>query len=395
MEYKDVVIVAAKRTAVGRFGGSLKDLSAVEIGSQLVQGILDSLAIPKEEYDEVIFGNVISAGLGQNMARQISIKAGLPVTVPAYTVSQVCGSGMKAVMLGAQSIEVGENELVVVGGCENMSQAPYYLTNQRWGSKLGHQQVYDSILVDGLTDAFSLNHMGLTAEYLAEHYQISRKDQDIFALSSHQKAEKAQKELKFVDEIIPIKVTNKKKEQTIFSEDEGIRHGQTLEALQKLKPVFKKEGSVTAGNASPINDGAACLVLASRQKARELGLPILASIRSSGKSGLDPQAMGMGPVKASLEALTAAKLQSKDIDLFELNEAFAAQCLSCLKELNWPRDCVNVNGGAISLGHAIGCSGSRILVTLLYEMKRQQVKYGLASLCIGGGQGNALILERE
>ncbi|MGF3114935.1 acetyl-CoA C-acetyltransferase [Facklamia sp. P12937] len=393
MNLEEVVIVSANRTAIGRFGGSLKDVSAVEMTSQLLKRMLDNITLDPSLVDEVFMGNVLSAGLGQNVARQISIQSGISFKTPATTINQVCGSGMKAVMLASQSIMTGENEIVVAGGCENMSQAPHILSNHRWGSKLGNDRVVDTLVFDGLTDAFEGYHMGVTAENLAEKYQISREEQDEFALSSQKKAEKAYSSGRFKQEIIPI-VQMKRGQEVVFEEDENIRMGQTLADLEKLKPVFKENGTVTAGNSSTINDGAAVLLLMSKRKAKELGLEIMASIRSIGKAGVEPSLMGTGPIPATQNALNNVGLTIEDMDLIEGNEAFAVQSLVVNRELGIKDEIINVNGGAIALGHPIGCSGARILVTLIHEMKIRNVERGLATLCIGGGQGNAVIIER-
>ncbi|MCR8969859.1 acetyl-CoA C-acetyltransferase [Facklamia sp. 7083-14-GEN3] len=393
MNLEEVVIVSANRTAIGRFGGSLKDISAVDMTSQLLQKMLDNINLDSSLVDEVFMGNVLSAGLGQNVARQIAIQSGISFKTPATTINQVCGSGMKAVMLASQSIMTGENEIVVAGGCENMSQAPHILSNHRWGFKLGNDSVVDTLVYDGLTDAFEGYHMGVTAENLAEKYQISREEQDVFALNSQKKAEKAFSSGRFKQEIIPI-VQTKRGQEVIFAEDENIRMGQTLTDLEKLKPVFKKKGTVTAGNSSTINDGAAVLILMSKRKAEELGLEAMVSIRSMGKAGVEPALMGTGPIPASQNALKNAGLTIEDMDLIESNEAFAVQSLVVNQELGIKDEIINVNGGAIALGHPIGCSGARILVTLIHEMKARNVERGLATLCIGGGQGDAVIVER-
>ncbi|MGF3066462.1 acetyl-CoA C-acetyltransferase [Facklamia sp. P12934] len=393
MNLEEVVIVSANRTAIGRFGGSLKDVSAVEMTSQLLKRMLDNITLDPSLVDEVFMGNVLSAGLGQNVARQIAIQSGINFKTPATTINQVCGSGMKAVMLASQSIMTGENEIVVAGGCENMSQAPHILSNHRWGSKLGNDRVVDTLVFDGLTDAFEGYHMGVTAENLAEKYQISREEQDEFALSSQKKAEKAYSSGRFKQEIIPI-VQMKRGQEVVFEEDENIRMGQTLADLEKLKPVFKENGTVTAGNSSTINDGAAVLLLMSKRKAKELGLEIMASIRSIGKAGVEPSLMGTGPIPATQNALNNVGLTIEDMDLIEGNEAFAVQSLVVNRALGIKDEIINVNGGAIALGHPIGCSGARILVTLIHEMKIRNVERGLATLCIGGGQGNAVIIER-
>ena len=393
MKKNEVVIVAAFRTAIGKFGGSLKDLSAVDLARQLVVKGLERDHIDPEQIDEVIFGNVYSAGLGQNMARQIAIQSGIPQRVPATTINQVCGSGMKALMLGYQSILAGLNEVVLVGGSESMSNVPYLAKDHRWGSKLGDRTLVDGLLTDGLMDAFGSYHMGMTAENIAERYHISRQDQDLYAVNSHNKAARAQAEGQFADEIIPIRLDTGKSEILVFDQDESIRHNQTLEQISRLKPVFKQDGTVTPANASPLNDGAAALVLMTRERAEALNLPILAQIAASAQVGVDPAIMGTGPIPASRLAVERAGLALADIDLIEANEAFACQALYVQNELGLDPGKVNVNGGAIALGHPIGCSGARIIVTLVHEMKRRQAKYGLATLCIGGGQGDAVVLQ--
>lgn len=393
MKKNEVVIVAAFRTAIGKFGGSLKDLSAVDLARQLVVKGLERDHIDPEQIDEVIFGNVYSAGLGQNMARQIAIQSGIPQRVPATTINQVCGSGMKALMLGYQSILAGLNEVVLVGGSESMSNVPYLAKDHRWGSKLGDRTLVDGLLTDGLMDAFGSYHMGMTAENIAERYHISRQDQDLYAVNSHNKAARAQAEGQFADEIIPIRLDTGKSETLVFDQDESIRHNQTLEQISRLKPVFKQDGTVTPANASPLNDGAAALVLMTRERAEALKLPILAQIAASAQVGVDPAIMGTGPIPASRLAVERAGLALDDIDLIEANEAFACQALYVQNELGLDPEKVNVNGGAIALGHPIGCSGARIIVTLVHEMKRRQAQYGLATLCIGGGQGDAVVFQ--
>ncbi|MBG9981318.1 acetyl-CoA C-acetyltransferase [Facklamia sp. DSM 111018] len=394
MPGKDVVIVSAFRTSIGKFGGSLKDISAVELGSKVLYEAYSRISLDPAMIDEVIIGNVLSAGLGQNIARQIAIQSGIPNQVSAYTVSQVCGSGMKSIMLGYQSILTGENQIVAVGGTENMSQAAYIIENARWGTRMGHSQLLDTMIQDGLTDAFEGYHMGITAENIAESYDISRESQDLYALRSQHKAEQAFHAGKFKDEIIPIKVPQRKGEEIVFKEDEGIRFNQTSESLEKMRPAFKQNGTVTAGNSSTINDAAAILIMMTRSKAKELGLDILATIISTGKSGVNPEIMGIGPILASKKALEKAKLSIEDMDLVEANEAFAAQAICVRDQLGISEEKVNVNGGAIALGHPIGCSGTRIVVSLVHEMIKRQVDYGLATLCIGGGQGNAIIIKR-
>lgn len=390
-----VAIVAAKRSALGSFGGSLKGLSAVELGAQVLQKTLAEINLDPAQVDEVILGNVLSAGLGQNVARQVSVKAGLPIEVPAYTINKVCGSGLKTVMLAAQSIMAGDNEIVVAGGTESMSNAAYVSTTSRWGSKMGNVTLTDTMLRDGLTDAFEGMHMGITAENIVDKFGFSRDMQDELATVSQNRAEAAQKAGKFKDEIVPINIPQRKGDDIIFDTDEYIRMGATKEGLGKLKPAFKKDGSVTAGNASGINDGAAILVLMSEEKAESLGLKPLAFIKSYASSGVDPRIMGTGPIPSTQKALQKAKLTVDELDLIEANEAFASQALSVIHTLGLDTEKVNVNGGAIALGHPIGASGARILVTLLHEMEKRNSKNGLATLCIGGGQGVSVIVERN
>lgn len=391
MNLKRVAIVSAYRSAIGSFGGSLKDIELADLGAQVLKAALKNRNIPEDSIDEVIFGNVLSAGHGQNIARQIAVQSGIPETTSAYTVNKVCGSGLKSVLLAAQSIMLGDNDVVVAGGIEIMSQAPYLSKSSRFGSKLGHISLEDSMLTDGLTDAFNDYHMGITAENVAERYQISREEQDTFAYSSQEKAAKAIAEGRFLDEIIPITLKTRKGE-TVFSTDEYPRLT-PLEKLATLRPSFKKDGTVTAANASGINDGCAVLVLMSEKKVEELNLTPLAYIESYATSGLDPAFMGLGPISASQKALKKIEKTIEDIDLFELNEAFAAQSIPVINQLGIDPAKVNVNGGAIALGHPIGASGSRILVTLIHELIKQDKELGLCSLCIGGGQGISLIVS--
>ncbi|HFI0104217.1 TPA: acetyl-CoA C-acetyltransferase [Streptococcus suis] len=388
---KKVAIVSAYRSAIGSFGGSLKDIEIADLGAQVLETALASKNIPADSVDEVIFGNVLSAGQGQNIARQIAIRAGIPQTASAYAVNKVCGSGLKSVLLAAQSIMLGDNDVVVAGGIEIMSQAPYLSKTSRFGSKFGHITLEDSMLTDGLTDAFNNYHMGITAENVAEHYHVSRADQDAFTYSSQEKAAKAIAEGRFVDEIVPIRLKNRRGE-TIFATDEYPRLT-PIEKLATLRPSFKKDGTVTAANASGINDGCAVLVLMSDEKASELNIQPLAYIEAYATSGLDPALMGLGPITASQKALQKLNKTVEDIDLFELNEAFAAQSIPVVKQLGIDPAKVNVNGGAIALGHPIGASGSRILVTLIHELIKQEKELGLCSLCIGGGQGISLIVS--
>lgn len=392
---KEVVIVSALRSPMGTFGGSLKDVSAVDLGAKVLKESYERLELDPAEFDEVILGNVLSAGLGQNVARQVSMNAGLPQEVPSFTVNQVCGSGIKSLMLGAQSIMVGNNDVVAVGGTENMSQAPYVLKDQRWGARMGNTEVVDTMVHDGLTDAFYDYHMGVTAENIAEKFDISRKEQDEFAAQSQQRAEAAIKSGKFEDEIVPISVPQRKGDPVVVDQDEGPRFGQTAEALEGLRPAFVKEnGTVTAGNSSTINDASTILVIMSKEKAEALGLDPLATIVSSASAGVDPQIMGTGPIPATKKALEKAELTVDDLELIESNEAFASEALCVNKELDLEPEIVNVNGGAIALGHPIGASGARIVTTLIHEMIKRDAKTGLATLCIGGGQGDALIIKR-
>lgn len=391
---KKVVIVSAVRTAIGSFGGSLKDVSAVELGSVVIQKVIERTGIDKIKIDEVIMGNVLSAGLGQNVARQMVIHAGLPVTTTAMTINQVCGSGLKAVQLAAQSIACGDSEIVIAGGAENMSQAAYVLHNERWGMRMGHTKVEDTLLKDGLTDAFSHIHMGVTAENVAKAYHITRRQQDEFAFQSQQRAKKAIANGRFKAEIAPVIMTDRKGNETIFDTDEYPKEDVTVKKLEKLRAVFEQDGSVTAGNASGINDGAAVVMLMSEEKAKELGLKPLATIKSYATAGIDPTIMGCGPIFATRKALEKANLTVKDLDLIESNEAFAAQACAVANALQFDNEKVNVNGGAIALGHPIGASGCRVLVTLLHEMEKRNSHYGLATLCIGGGMGIALVVER-
>ena len=390
----EVVIVAAVRTPIGSFGGSLKDISAVDLGSLVIKDAIERAGLEPEQVDEVIMGNVLGAGLGQNVARQMSVHAGVPVTVPAFTINKVCGSGLKAVQLAVQAVLCGDAEVVVAGGAENMSQAPYILPNQRWGSRMGNATVVDTMLRDGLTDGSEDYHMGITAENVAEQYGITREDQDSFALQSQKRAVAAVEAGRFKEEIVPVEIPQRRGEPLVFDTDEFPRKDVSLEGLSKLRPAFQKDGSVTAGNSSGINDGAAAVVVMSAEKAKELGITVLATIKSYASAGLDPKVMGCGPIYASRKALEKAGLTVADLDLVESNEAFAAQACAVAKELNLDLEKVNVNGGAISLGHPIGASGCRILVTLLHEMQKRDAKRGLATLCIGGGMGTALIVER-
>ncbi|MDU4255097.1 acetyl-CoA C-acetyltransferase [Pseudomonas sp.] len=391
---QEVVIVAATRTAIGSFQGSLSALPAHELGAAVIRNLLQQTGLDPARVDEVILGQTLTAGAGQNPARQASIAAGLPNSVPAMTVNKVCGSGLKALHLAAQAIRCGDAEIVIAGGQESMSLAPYVMPGARTGLRMGHAKLIDSMIQDGLWDAFNDYHMGITAENLVEKYGISREEQDAFAADSQRKASAAIEAGRFKAEITAIEIPQRKGDPLRFDTDEQPRAGTTAESLAKLKPAFKKDGSVTAGNASTLNDGAAAVLLMSASKASELGLPVLARIAAYANAGVDPAIMGIGPVSATRRCLEKAGWQLADLDLIEANEAFAAQALSVGKELGWDASKVNVNGGAIALGHPIGASGCRVLVTLLHEMLRRDVKKGLATLCIGGGQGVALALER-
>ncbi|HEQ2813778.1 TPA: acetyl-CoA C-acetyltransferase [Streptococcus pyogenes] len=392
---KEVVITSAYRTPIGNFGGVFKSLSAVDLGVTVVTKILADTGLKSDAIDEVIFGNVLHAGLGQNVARQVALNAGLSYDTPAFTIDMVCGSGLKAVELGAQKIQTGNADIVLVGGTENMSQAPYVLQGQRWGSRMGDSKVVDTMLKDGLSDAFAGYHMGITAENIVQQYGLTREEQDAFAADSQRKAQFAIEKGRFKEEIAPVTIPQRKGEPLLVEQDEYPKFGTTVDKLAKLRPAFiKDEGTVTAGNASGINDGAAAILLMSKEKAEELGLPILAKITSYASAGVDPSIMGCGPIPATKKALAKAQLTIDDIDLIEANEAFAAQALAVSRDLGFDNEKVNVNGGAIALGHPIGASGARILVTLLAEMAKRDVRHGLATLCIGGGQGQSIIVTR-
>lgn len=391
---KEAVITSAVRTPIGNFGGALAPLSAVDLGKIAAVEAIKRSGIKPELVEEVIVGNILSAGLGQNVARQVGIHAGIPDTVPAITINQLCGSGLRAVVMAVQLIQTGEAEIVLAGGTESMSNAPYLLPKARYGYRMGDGTLVDSMIFDGLTDIFDNVHMGMTAENIAERWNISRTEQDEFALKSQQKAEKAQKDGRFTEEIVKVEIPQRKGDPIVVDTDEFPRHGLTLDKLSALKPAFKKDGTVTAGNASGINDGASMVVVMSKEKAAELGIEPMATIVASAYVGLDPKIMGYGPVPATRKALKKAGLNIEDIELIEANEAFAAQSLAVVKDLGLNTDIVNVNGGAIALGHPIGASGARVLTTLLYEMKRRMSKTGLATLCIGGGQGIAMIVKR-
>ncbi|AOV08187.1 acetyl-CoA C-acetyltransferase [Sporosarcina ureilytica] len=391
---KEVVIVSAVRTAIGSFLGSLKDVSTVELGATVIQEALNRAGVAADQVDEVIMGNVLQAGIGQNPSRQACIKAGLPETIPAMTINKVCGSGLKAVHLAHQAIVAGDAHIIVAGGMENMSQAPYLLKNGREGFKMGDQKIIDSLISDGLWCAFNDYHMGTTAENLCDRYSISREEQDKFAARSQERAFRAIEAGKFEEEIVAVEIPQRSGEPKIFKTDEYVRQGTTAEQLGKLRPAFKRDGSVTAGNASGINDGAAAFVIMSKKKADELGVTPLATIVANAGAGVNPSLMGIGPVQAVKNVLERSNMSLSEIDLVEANEAFAAQSIAVDKELSFNHEKLNVNGGAIALGHPIGASGARILVTLLHEMKRRDVKAGLATLCIGGGQGVATIVTR-
>ena len=390
----DIVIVSATRTAVGKFGGSLAKISAPDLGAIAIRSALERAHVEPAQVSEVIMGEVLTAGLGQNPARQASIKAGLPHEISAMTINKVCGSGLQSVMLAANAIIAGDSEIVVAGGQENMSASPHLLQGSRDGFRMGDAKLVDSMIVDGLWDVYNQYHMGVTAENVAKQYNISREEQDKFAVSSQNKAETAQKAGRFKDEIVPVPLPQKKGDPVMFAEDEYIRQGATLDSISGLRPAFSKDGTVTAANASGINDGAAAVIVMSAKKAAELGLKPLAKIVAYATAGVDPKIMGMGPVPASHRCLARAGWKVEDLDLMEINEAFAAQSCAVHKEMGWDLSKVNVNGGAIAIGHPIGASGTRILVTLLYEMQRRGAKKGLASLCIGGGMGVAMAVER-
>lgn len=390
---REVAIVSAVRTPVGSFGGALKDLSVVDLGVIAAKEALVRANLEATQIDEVIIGNILSAGQGQNVARQIAIKAGLPVETPAMSLNILCGSGLRAVSLAAQIISSGGADAILCGGSESMSNAPYLAMQNRWGSKMGHVEMQDHMIKDALTDAFNDYHMGITAENIADQWAITREAQDMFATASQNKAEAAQTQGRFIDEIVPV-VIKTRKGDVIVDKDEYIKHGVTFESLQKLRPAFKKDGSVTAGNASGINDGAAMVIVMSLEKAQAMNLEVLALVKGFGTKGVDPSIMGYGPVPATLAALKSANWSVDDLDLVEANEAFAAQSLAVVKDLGLNPEIVNVNGGAIAIGHPVGASGTRILVTLIHEMQKRDAKKGLATLCIGGGMGTALLIER-
>ncbi|HDA4924624.1 TPA: acetyl-CoA C-acetyltransferase [Staphylococcus aureus] len=388
-----VVLAAAYRTPIGVFGGAFKDVPAYDLGATLIEHIIKETGLNPSEIDEVIIGNVLQAGQGQNPARIAAMKGGLPETVPAFTVNKVCGSGLKSIQLAYQSIVTGENDIVLAGGMENMSQSPMLVNNSRFGFKMGHQSMVDSMVYDGLTDVFNQYHMGITAENLVEQYGISREEQDTFAVNSQQKAIRAQQNGEFDSEIVPVSIPQRKGEPIVVTKDEGVRENVSVEKLSRLRPAFKKDGTVTAGNASGINDGAAMMLVMSEDKAKELNIEPLAVLDGFGTHGVDPSIMGIAPVGAVEKALKRSKKELSDIDVFELNEAFAAQSLAVDRELKLPPEKVNVKGGAIALGHPIGASGARVLVTLLHQLN-DEVETGLTSLCIGGGQAIAAVVSK-
>ncbi|TVQ84417.1 MAG: acetyl-CoA C-acetyltransferase [Chromatiaceae bacterium] len=392
---ENIVIVAAARTAIGGFNGSLSSLPAHDLGTVVIKALLERAKLDPDQIDEVILGQILAAGAGQNPARQAALNAGLPYKVPAMTINQLCGSGLRAVHLAMQQVASGDAEIVIAGGQESMSQAPHLLMGSRNGVKMGDWKMADSMILDGLTDAFNKYHMGVTAENIAKKYDLSRELQDAFAAASQQKTEAAQKAGKFKDEIVPVMIPQRKGDPIVFDQDEFPRAGVTAEGLAKMRPAFDKAGTVTAGNASGINDGAAAVVVMTESKAKALGLTPLARIVAFASAGVDPAIMGTGPIPASTKCLERAGWKISDLDLIEANEAFAAQALSVNQELGWDTEKVNVNGGAISLGHPVGASGARVLVTLLHEMQRRDAKKGVATLCVGGGQGVAMAVERE
>ena len=392
---KEVVIVSAARTAMGSFGGSLAGVSAVELGVTAAKGGIERAGIDASLIDEAIVGNVLGAGLGQNIARQVILGAGLPNTTPAFSVNKVCGSGLRTIELAAQIIKAGDADIILAGGTESMSNAPYILRGARFGVKMGNQTLVDEMITDGLWDVFNNYHMGVTAENIAEQKGISREDQDVFSVESQRRAQVAIETGRFKDEIVPVVIPQRKGDPKVFDTDEFPRFNTTIENLAKLKPAFKKDGTVTAGNASGINDGAAMFIIASKEKALELKLPIMATIKGYASGGVDPSVMGLGVIPASKKAMEKAGVTVDDLELIEANEAFAAQAIAVCNELGFKREITNVNGGAIALGHPIGASGARILTTLLYEMQKRDLKCGLATLCIGGGMGTAIVVERK
>jgi len=394
LKMKEVYIVDGIRTAIGSFNGTLASKSAVDLGEVVTKSLLQRNNLATDAIDEVVFGCVLQAGIGQNVARQIAVKSGIPVEKTAMTVNMVCGSGIRSIVTATQIIKSNDANLIIAGGTESMSNAPYYLKSLRWGAKMGNQEVVDGMVFDGLTDIFNNYHMGITAENLVDKYQLSREELDEFSAKSQQKAEAAIKSGKFIDEIVPVEIPQKKKDPIIFAQDEYPRFGTTVETLSKLPPAFKKDGKVTAGNSSGINDGAAAVVIADEEAIKKYSLTPKFRIVSYGYHGTDPSIMGIGPVEAVRLALRKANWKLEDVELIEANEAFAAQSLAVIKELGLNQEITNVNGGAIALGHPIGASGTRILVTLMYEMQKRNVKKGLATLCIGGGMGIAICIEK-
>ncbi len=391
---KKAVIVSAARTPIGSFGGSLAPLSAVELGVIAAKEAIKRAGIEPSAVEEVYFGNVLGAGLGQNVARQVTLGAGISIETPALTINMVCGSGLRAVSMAAQFVESGQCDVILCGGTESMTNAPYLLPKARWGQRMGDGQIVDYMVYDGLTDVYNKYHMGITAENIAEQYGITKEEQDAFAVQSQNKAEEAQKAGKFKDEIISVEIPQRKGDPVVIDTDEYPKHGSTIDKMAKLKPAFKKEGTVTAGNASGINDGAAALIIMSKEKADELGIKYLCEIAGYGSAGVDPTIMGIGPVPATKKALDKAGWTVEDLELIEANEAFASQAIAVSRDLGLKSEIVNVNGGAIALGHPIGASGARILISLIYEMQKRDAKKGLATLCIGGGMGTALLVQR-
>lgn len=391
---REVVIVSAVRTPIGSFGGSLKDITAVKLGAFAAKEALNRASIKPEMVEEVIFGNILQAGLGQNLARQVSVAIGVPIEVPSMTINKVCGSGLKTVQLAAQAIMCNEADIILAGGAENMSLAPYIVPNARWGLRMGNGAIVDTMVEDGLTDIFNNYHMGITAENIAEQWEITRQEQDEFAVRSQNRAEAAIKSGRFKDEIVSVEVPQRKGDPVVIDTDEYPKFGTTIESLAKLKPAFKKDGTVTAGSSSGINDGAAAVLVMSKEKADELGIKPMVTIVNFASAGVDPKIMGYGPVPATKKVLAKANMILKNIDLVEANEAFAAQSLAVARDLGFDPEKTNVNGGAIALGHPIGCSGARILVTLIHEMLKRDANTGLATLCIGGGQGTSMIVKR-
>ncbi len=392
---REIVIASAVRTAVGSFGGSLKNVSSVDLGATVIKEALNKAGVEAKDVDEVVMGCVLQAGEGQGVARQASVKSGIPVDTPAWTLNMICGSGLKSVSVAFDMIAAGSADIVVAGGTENMSASPYVMKKARWGARMGNSEIVDIMVNDGLTDAFAGYHMGITAENIVDQWELTREAQDQFAYESQMKAAKAQSEGRFKDEIVPVSIPQRKGDPIIFDTDEYIKANAELEKLAKIRPAFKKDGTVTAGNASGINDGAAALVIMSAEKAKELGVEPLCTIVTHASAGVDPSIMGIGPVSAVQKALKRANMSKDDIDLVEANEAFASQSLAVMKELDFDKSIVNVNGGAIAIGHPIGASGARIFVTLIHEMlKRDEVKHGIATLCIGGGMGEAVIVKK-